>query len=97
MLEESFPKELFTHAPIIWLIPALVSEERELDTERSAPPEGVVEDGYECPVYKTTERKGILLTTGHSTNYIFSIRIPTQHPSYHWVKRGVALICQLDT
>jgi len=32
---------------------------------------------YDCPVYKTEERKGTLKTTGHSTNYILTIQIPS--------------------
>jgi len=51
---------------------------------------------YESPVYKTTERKGTLLTTGHSTNFILSINLPTNRDSNHWVKRGVALIGALN-
>nr|CAI5854264.1 unnamed protein product [Callosobruchus analis] len=81
-LDESNPKELYTDMPVIWLIPE----------ENHHKPPGV----YECPVYKTLTRAGTLSTTGHSTNYVLAIEVPSREPEPHWIKRGVALICALD-
>lgn len=50
---------------------------------------------YTCPVYKTMERKGVLSSTGHSTNFILHIDVFTDADPRIWTKRGVAMICQL--
>ncbi|XP_070580015.1 dynein axonemal heavy chain 1-like isoform X2 [Ptychodera flava] len=82
-LGESRPKELYTDMPVIQLIPV---------ANRVTPESGM----YVCPVYKTLTRAGTLSTTGHSTNYVVSVEIPSDKPQFHWIKRGVALICALD-
>ena len=85
-LEESLPRVLHSKMPVIWLKPVRTSE--EVDDELL----------YECPVYKTPLRRGELSTTGHSTNFVMDIKLwcpPEKSPS-HWIKRGVALLCQVD-
>ncbi|KAA6325494.1 MAG: putative Dynein heavy chain 1, axonemal, partial [Streblomastix strix] len=49
-----------------------------------------------CPIYKILTRKGTLSTTGHSTNYVVSLDIPSAQPQSHWIKRGTAMFCALD-
>ncbi|XP_053075250.1 dynein axonemal heavy chain 1 isoform X4 [Acinonyx jubatus] len=82
-LAESRPKELYTEMAVIWLLP---TPNRKIQDQ----------DFYLCPIYKTLTRAGTLSTTGHSTNYIIAVEIPSDQPQRHWIKRGVALICALD-
>ncbi|CCW67051.1 unnamed protein product [Phytomonas sp. Hart1] len=83
-LAELKPKVLFEPAPLLWLKPII---------NRSKPPEGTV---YECPLYKTISRAGTLSTTGHSTNFVLSVEVPTTVDPTHWVRRGVAMLCALN-
>ncbi|CAB4069325.1 DNAH [Lepeophtheirus salmonis] len=50
---------------------------------------------YKCPVYRNEARKGNILATGHSTNYVFDIKLPSNVNNEHWILRGVAGILEL--
>jgi len=80
---ESQPKVLFTPLPPMLFLPA------KLDSFKDAP-------HYACPLYKTSERRGVLSTTGHSTNFVCDIRLPSDQPQAHWVMRGCAALTSLD-
>jgi len=83
LLRESFPKQLFCSAPVLWLRPKQTQDFVEFDH-------------YNCPVYRTGERRGTLATTGHSTNFLMYIKMPSSEPEYHWTMRGVCMLCSLS-
>ncbi|VVC38423.1 Dynein heavy chain, coiled coil stalk,P-loop containing nucleoside triphosphate hydrolase,Dynein heavy [Cinara cedri] len=83
ILNEQLPKVLTDVLPLVWFIPLKKTKLKQ-------------DNRYTCPVYKTSERKGVLSTTGHSTNYVLPMFLNTKKKPSHWVYRGVALLCQLN-
>ena len=81
-LQDSFAMEMYCTMPMIRFIPA-----------QSIPGKDKL---YSCPLYKTSARAGTLSTTGHSTNFVAPIYLPTDKASDYWISRGVALLCQLN-
>ena len=82
LIEDQMPGELYCKMPVIHFIPTE-------DYETSP-------NDYSCPVYKTSVRAGALSTTGHSTNFILPIDLPTEEIPEHWTLRGTAMLCQLN-
>jgi len=83
-LEESDPKVLYVPMPLILIVPTKKTDLKDFPS-------------YDTPMYKISSRKGTLSTTGHSTNFVMWIRLPSSVPESHWVKRGVAMLTQLDS
>lgn len=83
VIRELFPKVLQDYMPLMWFVPINVKDYAERGR-------------YKCPVYKTSERRGVLSTTGHSTNYVLPVLLETEDPPSHWIKRSAALLCQLN-
>lgn len=81
-LDDSDPKKLFTDIPLILLLP---------EVDRVPPKEGI----YNCPVYKVLSRSGTLSTTGHSTNFVMMMELPTNEIEDKWIKAGVAAFLAL--
>ena len=86
-LRAQIPQVLFEIFPVVFMIPVMKSK---AETAPSI---------YSCPVYKTSERRGVVSTTGHETNFVIFIPVPCladEHHKSHWILRGVAMLMQLD-
>jgi len=83
VIGEQPPKVLYIPVPTIWMVPMPVTQFKDYQH-------------YVCPMYKTSERRGILSTTGHSTNFVMNVRIATSQIPDHWVLRGLAMLTSLS-
>jgi dynein heavy chain len=80
-LAESLPGKMYELLPVIHFIPQT--------NHKQAP------GTYACPCYKTAVRKGVLSTTGLSTNFVVSVELPTDQTEQKWILAGVAALCNL--
>ena len=64
VLDDPNPKELYSPMPVIHLDPI---QNRKF----------TMKNVYHCPVYKVLTRRGQLSTTGHSTNFVMWIELPS--------------------
>lgn len=82
-LAEALPGVMYDTLPVVHFRP---------EANYITPPEL-----YECPLYKTLLRAGVLNTTGQSTNFVGCVGLPVQEgtdPNF-WVLQGSALMCAL--
>lgn len=81
LMTESEPGKMYDLLPAIHFKPAI--------DHKQAP------NTYLCPVYKTAVRKGVLSTTGMSTNYVVPVELPSDMVEQKWILAGVAALCNL--
>jgi dynein heavy chain len=78
VLADASSSAVYTSCPVIHIIPHVNFVHPASD--------------YRCPVYRTPERAGVLSTTGHSTNFVVALNLPTSEPPEKWTLRGTALL-----
>jgi len=79
---DSLPAEMYSEMPAIHFIP---------QEDYQSPPEQ-----YTCPCYKTSLRKGVLSTTGISTNFVIGVDLVCDRSPEECVLQGVAFLLNLN-
>ncbi|KAF7987651.1 hypothetical protein HCN44_003514 [Aphidius gifuensis] len=73
--------EMNPSLPVVHILPVVVLPEND--------------KRYVCPLYKTAIRAGVLSTTGHSTNFVVPILLPSSREQSYWILKGTALLIQV--
>lgn len=81
-ISESDPKKLFVDLPLMHMAPVV---------GRKVPETGI----YMTPLYRVLSRTGTLSTTGHSTNYVVALELPSTEDQDKWILAGVACMLSL--
>ncbi|XP_076873752.1 dynein axonemal heavy chain 6 isoform X2 [Brachyhypopomus gauderio] len=82
VMEDALPRVMNPMLPVVHFEP-----------QRNYTPEEWL---YHAPLYKTSARAGTLSTTGHSTNFVVTVMLPSNKPSDYWISKASALLCQLS-
>uniref|UniRef100_A0A7M4FA16 Dynein axonemal heavy chain 6 n=1 Tax=Crocodylus porosus TaxID=8502 RepID=A0A7M4FA16_CROPO len=82
VIEDALPRQMNPMLPVVHFEP-----QRNYEPSLSL---------YQSPLYKTGARAGTLSTTGHSTNFVVTVLLPSKRPSDYWISKGAALLCQLN-
>ena len=97
LLDESEPKVLFAPMPTMLFEPRNKPYPTAVWKPERQPDGTLTVDGvYMAPLYNTAARRGVLATTGHSSNFVCTLVVPTDKPQSHWIKRGAAMLMQLN-
>jgi dynein heavy chain len=83
MIEEITAKDFLCYMPTVHFIPT---------TESTIKPHV-----YHCPLYKTAARGAGPKSSKNSNNFIGNVKLKSEVPGDHWIRRGVALICEHDS
>ena len=82
VLDDSLPKQLYALAPVVFLKPVEKGKgSSDLSVSRA--------------LYRTAERRGVLATTGHSSNFCCYIDLASDRSEETWIMGGVALLLSL--
>jgi len=82
VLDDQQPGMMYVQCPVLHMIP---TPNYTPDPKK-----------YFAPFYKTSERRGVLSTTGHSSNFIMVIEMDTEQAPAYWVLKGAALLSMLN-